>query len=78
LKGFTPKWSRDVYTIKKKVALAGNPNNFRFHLHGDSESYFRHELLWVPRKVDNETIDFIQKMEIEELDDDEYNPEEDG
>jgi len=78
LKGFTPKWSRDVYTIKKKVALAGNPNNFRFHLHGDSESYFRHELLWVPRKVDSETIDFIQKMEIEELDDDEYNPAEDG
>ena len=77
LKGFAPKWSLDVYTVKSKVALPGNPNNFRYRVYGDSESYFRHELLKVPRKLDRDTMDFIQKMEVEELDDDEYKPEDD-
>ena len=56
VKGFAPKWSRDIYIVKKKVALAGNPNNFRYFLYNERESYFRHELLWIPREVDRGVV----------------------
>ena len=77
LKGFAPKWSRDVYTVRKKVALQGNPSNFRYFLHGVDESYYRHELLKIPRKLDLYTMDYIQKLEKVGLDEEEYNPEDD-
>lgn len=58
-KGFAPKWSRDIWSIKKMIRLAGNPNNFRYFLKEDNdrEGYFRHELLKIPRKLDNEPLD---------------------
>ena len=52
IKGFAPKWSRDIYTVVRKVALQGNPNNFRYFLYQEQQSYYRHELLWVPRETD--------------------------
>ena len=52
IKGFAPKWSRDIYTVTRKVALQGNPNNFRYFLYQEQQSYYRHELLWVPRETD--------------------------
>ena len=56
-KGFAPKWSRDIYVVRKKVALQGNPENYRYFLEGEPESYFRHELLWVPRETDTSIVD---------------------
>ena len=58
-KGFTPKWSRDIWTIKKMVRLAGNPNNFRYFLKEDNdrEGYFRHELLKIPKALDDQPLD---------------------
>ncbi len=56
VKGFAPKWSRDIFIVKKKVALQGNPNNFRYFLYNERESYFRHELLWIPREVDRGVV----------------------
>ena len=56
VKGFAPKWSRDIFTIRKKTALQGNPNNFRYFLREENQSYFRHELLWIPREVDQEVV----------------------
>ena len=56
-KGFAPKWSRDIFTIRKKTALQGNPDNFRYFLEGEKESYFRHELLWVPGNTDTSIVD---------------------
>ena len=56
-KGFAPKWSRDIFTVRKKTALQGNPENFRYFLEGEKESYFRHELLWVPRNTDTTIVD---------------------
>ena len=56
-KGFAPKWSRDIYVVRKKVALQGNPENYRYFLKGEQESYFRHELLWVPRETDTSIVD---------------------
>ena len=55
-KGFAPKWSRDIFIVRKKTALQGNPNNFRYFLRDENQSYFRHELLWIPREVDREVI----------------------
>ena len=58
-KGFTPKWSRDIWTVKKKIPVAGNPNNYRYFMEDDSdnEGFFRHELLKVPKKTDTEVLD---------------------
>ena len=60
-KGFAPKWSRDIYIVRKKTALQGNPNNFRYFLSDlkrrtVDQSYFRHELLWIPREVDGDIV----------------------
>ena len=54
-KGFRPKWSRKVYTVLKKTALQLNPNNFRYYV-GLHQSYYRHELLWVPKETDTEVL----------------------
>ena len=62
-KGFTEKWSRDVYRVKRKVALQGNPGAFRYFLHGDDLSYFRHELLRVPANTDTEVLDLVKHRE---------------
>ena len=62
-KGFTEKWSRDIYRVRKKVALQGNPGAFRYFLDGDSESYFRHEVLKVPKNTDTEVFDMVSHQE---------------
>jgi hypothetical protein len=62
-KGFTEKWSRDVYRVKRKVALQGNPGAFRYFLHGDDLSHFRHELLRVPRNTDTQVLDLVTHRE---------------
>ena len=62
-KGFTEKWSRDVYRVKRKAALQGNPGAFRYWLHGDDLSYFRHELLKVPGNTDREVLDLVTRRE---------------
>ena len=51
LKGFQPKWSTSVHSVLRIVALRKNPNVHRFHI-GSHQSYFRHELLWIPKTVD--------------------------
>ena len=55
-KGFAEKWSRDVYLIDRKAALQGNPGQFRYWLWGSPDSYFRHELLKVPRETDIDAL----------------------
>ena len=78
-KGFAPKWSRSIFTVRKKQSLKGNPDHYRYFLHGEQESYFRHELLWVPKDVDTEIVDgFVvhrEQLIAEEFSD--YDPEED-
>ncbi len=67
VKGFAPKWSRDIYVVDKKTALQGNPKNFRYFLRGTKQSYFRHELLWIPREVDREVVGKHMKGESKEI-----------
>ena len=82
-KGFRPKWSRKVYTVLKKRALQLNPNNYRYFV-GSNQSYYRHELLWVPRETDTEVIQGLvgaRSSLIEEAgtewSDEDYNPDSD-
>ena len=69
-KGFAPKWSSDIYKVVRKTRLQGNPNNFRYFLWKMPESYFRHELLWVPRNTDTSVVEgFVvheEKMIVED------------
>ena len=52
LKGFQPKWSKRTYTVLKITALRKNPGMFRYFLNDSPQSYYRHELLLIPKKVD--------------------------
>ena len=62
-KGFTAKWSKEVYTVLRKVAIPKNRNNFRYHI-GVNKTYYRHELLKVPRIVDTATVDLVSHRQI--------------
>ena len=80
-KGFTAKWSKEVYTVLRKVAIPKNRNNFRYHI-GVNKTYYRHELLKVPRIVDTATVDLVSHRQIyvapeEAWSDEEYNPDSD-
>ena len=62
-KGFTAKWSTEVYTVLKKTGIPRNKNNYRYFI-GTNKSYFRHELLKIPRKVDTETYDMVNHRQV--------------
>ena len=55
MKGFRPKWSRRVYRVLKKTKLQLNPNHFRYYV-GSNQSYYRHELLYIPHVTDTEVV----------------------
>ena len=80
-KGFTAKWSTEVYTVLKKTAIPRNKNNYRYFI-GTNKSYFRHELLKIPRTVDTETYDMVNHRQVyvapqEDWSDEDYNPDSD-
>ena len=52
-KGFAPKWSKEMYQILKRTTLQKNKGVFRYFV-GLHQSYYRHELLKVPRVTDKE------------------------
>ena len=56
IKGFAPKWSRRVYQIRKKLAIAKNKTQFRYYLEENGNFYYRHELLKIPDKLDKKVI----------------------
>ena len=62
-KGFTAKWSKEVYTVLKKTAIPKNRNNYRYFV-GTNKSYFRHELLKIPRQVDTQTYDMVTHRQV--------------
>ena len=51
-KGFAPKWSKNVYRVVKKLAIAKNKEHFRYYMKHVSGFYYRHELLKVPKVLD--------------------------
>ena len=62
-KGFTAKWSVEVYTVLRKTAIPKNRNNYRYYV-GTDKSYFRHELLKIPREVDTQTYDMVTHRQV--------------
>ena len=62
-KGFSAKWSTEVYTVLKKSAIPKNRENFRYFV-GTHQSYFRHELLKIPPVVDTETYDMVSRRQV--------------
>ena len=58
IKGFTAKWSLEVYTSP----IPRNKKNFRYWV-GANRSFFRHELLKIPKVVDTETIDLLTRKQ---------------
>jgi len=63
VKGFTAKWSKEVYIVLRKTAIQRNRNNYRYFV-GTHQSYFRHELLKIPHQVDTNTLDMVVHRQV--------------
>ena len=50
-KQFAPKWSKKKYTVLKRTGLRRNPGVFKYSI-GLTQTYYRHELLLIPKKTD--------------------------
>ena len=58
LKGFQEKWSRRVYQVLGKTALNRNKHVFRYRIGDPKRTYYRHELLLIPKEVDDQVLRF--------------------
>ena len=58
LKGFQEKWSRRVYQVLGKTALNRNKHVYRFRIGDPKRTYYRHELLLIPKEVDDQVLRF--------------------
>ena len=55
IKGFQAKWSKDTYQVLRRASLRRNPGVYRYSI-GLQQTYFRHELLLIPRVVDTKVL----------------------
>jgi len=55
-KGFEEKWSRKVYQVLGKTGLNRNKHVFRYRIGDPKRTYYRHELLLIPKEVDSEVL----------------------
>ena len=55
-KGFEEKWSRRVYQVLGKTGLNRNKHVFRYRIGDPKRTYYRHELLLIPKEVDSEVL----------------------
>ena len=56
LKGFQEKWSRRIYQVLGKTGLNRNKHVFRYRIGDPKRTYYRHELLLIPKEVDSEIL----------------------
>ena len=56
VKGFAPKWTKQVYRVSKKLPIAKNKEHFRYYMKHVAEFYYRHELLKIPKKLDKKVV----------------------
>ena len=86
IKGFAPKWSTTVYRVSKKLPIAKNNDHYRYYLEGSPAFFYRHELLKIPRRIDDTVPSrYVKQLKVGRGDratkynivDDEYNPEDD-
>jgi hypothetical protein len=71
-KGFAPKWTKEAYTVLKRTALRMNPGVFKYSI-GLHTSYYRWELLKIPKWLDSEVPDGFVRHESHLFGD--YDPE---
>ena len=57
-KGFQEKWSRKKYQVLRRTALRRNPGVHRYSIGDPKRTYYRHELLLIPRETDQEVLVF--------------------
>ena len=55
-KGFAPKWSKDTFVVHKRTRVSSNHDVFRYFV-GSHQSYYRHELLVIPKQTDKDVPD---------------------
>ena len=55
-KGYEEKWSRKVFQVMGKHALRRNPKVYRYSIGDPKRTYYRHELLWIPKEVDQDVL----------------------
>ena len=55
-KGFQEKWSRRKYQVLRRTGLRRNPGVFRYSIGDPKRTYYRHELLLIPRDTDQEVL----------------------
>ena len=58
IKGFQEKWSRKVYEVMSVHALRRNKNAKKYQIGDPKRTYYRHELLLIPKKVDQTVMVF--------------------
>ena len=58
LKGFQEKWSRKIYQVLGKTGLNRNKHVFRYRIGDPKRTYYRHELLLIPKEVDSDILRF--------------------
>ena len=51
-KQFAPKWSKKKFTVLRRTGLRRNPGVYKYSV-GAEQTYYRHELLKIPRVVDS-------------------------
>ena len=57
-KGFQEKWSREVFQVLRRVALRRNRHVYRYSIGDPDRTYYRHELLLIPKEIDQEVVRF--------------------
>ena len=74
-KGYSEKWSRDIYKIKSKKHIRKNAEVYRYTLEDKRGSFYRHELLKISNEIDTvvPSKNFTPKIH-EILQDEEYIP----
>ena len=53
LKGFSAKWTRELFRVVRKTKLRKNPFRYQYRITGRDTSFYRHELLKVTGAVDS-------------------------
>ena len=53
LKGFSAKWTRELFRVVRKTKLRKNPFRYQYRITGRNTSFYRHELLKVTGAVDS-------------------------
>ena len=57
-KQFAPKWSKRKYTVIRVTGLRRNPGVYKYSI-GQAQTYYRHELLKIPRKTDSDVPEVV-------------------